>query len=86
MSDALETARRRLAAFNGESDLKVGPHGLASALEDAADEIERLRVVERHAREVMRLLDEYGERVVGHLIDTDDNPGQRLREALNEHV
>jgi hypothetical protein len=47
-------------------------------------EVERLRRVERHAREVMAALEQYGESIVGHLLDTDDNSGEFLRRALNE--
>ena|ERR1043166_65444 len=36
------------------------------------------------AREVMRLLDERGSRVVPHLVDSDQNPGQRLRDLADE--
>lgn len=47
-----------------------------------ADDLERLRRVERHAKEVMGLLDQYGASIVGHLLDNDDNSGEYLRRAL----
>lgn len=34
------------------------------------------------ASAVMRMLEEHGASIVPHLIDNDDNAGQRLREAL----
>lgn len=37
----------------------------------------------REAETVMRYLDEHGPGIVPHLIDTDDNPGQRLRDAID---
>ena len=36
------------------------------------------------AREVMEDLERYGPSIVPHLLDTDDNAGQRLRKALDE--
>jgi hypothetical protein len=36
------------------------------------------------ASDVMRCLDTFGAKIVPHLMDTDDNPGQRLRDALNQ--
>lgn len=44
---------------------------------------QRYREIEQLAREVMTLLEDGGpERWAGHLVDTDDNIGQRLRDAL----
>jgi hypothetical protein len=40
---------------------------------------ERLKL---QARQVMKYLEEHGPAIVPHLLDTDDNPGQRLRELL----
>lgn len=34
------------------------------------------------AKEVMALLEEYGAPIVPHLLDTDMNAGQRLRDAI----
>ena len=34
------------------------------------------------AKEVMDTLEQYGGSIVPHLMDTDENAGQRLREAL----
>ena len=53
------------------------------ASQPTATEIERLMRIERAAREMMELLDDGGPEQWGaHLIDSDDNPGQRLRQAL----
>jgi len=41
-----------------------------------------LREIPVHAEVVMRYLSEDGAKVVPHLIDTDDNPGERLRWCL----
>lgn len=38
--------------------------------------------VSLHAATVMRYLEEDGASIVAHLMDTDDNPGQRLRDAI----
>ena len=43
-----------------------------------------LKAIAHHAEVVMRYLAEDGARVVPHLIDTDDNPGQRLRWNLRQ--
>jgi hypothetical protein len=45
-------------------------------------ELRRLRAVEREARSVMDALAEYGPSIVPHLMDTDENAGERLRAAL----
>lgn len=45
-------------------------------------EIERLRRVERYAREVMDALEQHGAAIVPHLLDNDENSGERLRQAL----
>ncbi len=34
------------------------------------------------AKKVMELLEEHGPSIVPHLLDTDENPGQRLRDAI----
>jgi hypothetical protein len=41
------------------------------------------RLVEA-AREVMDALEQHGPSIVPHLIDTDDNAGERLRTAITE--
>lgn len=57
--------------------------------EQAAGELARYRaVIEQHrevarlARLVMDTLQQYGPSIVGHLLDTDENDGQCLRQAL----
>ncbi len=61
-----------------KSDVKAGAHMLAKA----TDRINDLEAVAKAAEEVMKLLSENGASIVPHIIDTDDNPGQRLRNAL----
>ena len=38
----------------------------------------------RQARQVMQYLEEHGTSIVPHLLDTDENPGQRLRDLLDQ--
>lgn len=47
-------------------------------------ENEKLREVASAARAVMKTLAHHGPSVVPHLLDTDDNPGERCRQALRE--
>lgn len=44
--------------------------------------LDRIAALEKAAGEVMRLLEQYGPSIVPHLIDTDENAGQRLRDLL----
>lgn len=44
--------------------------------------LDLLAEMTREAETVMRYLSEDGPGIVSHLLDTDDNPGQRLREAI----
>jgi hypothetical protein len=56
---------------------------LAAAL--ASRDPEAAKLIEQLVREgsaVMRLLEEHGPSIVPHLLDTDDNAGQRFRDAL----
>jgi hypothetical protein len=46
------------------------------------EEVELLREVARQARFVMAALEDHGASIVPHLLDTDDNAGQYLRDAL----
>ncbi|WP_276200607.1 hypothetical protein [Chelatococcus sp. XZ-Ab1] len=46
---------------------------------NAFDTMERAA---KAAKEVMTLLDEHGASIVPHLLDSDENPGQRLRDAI----
>lgn len=45
---------------------------------------ETLLEVAEYAREVMSYLEKYGSSIVPHLLDTDENPGERLRDALRK--
>lgn len=40
---------------------------------------EQARALATAAQQVMDLLAEHGAGIIGHLLDTDNNPGQRLR-------
>jgi hypothetical protein len=55
-----------------------------SLLRDAINLIRDLRAVEVSAREVMDLLEKHGPSIVPHLLDDDENAGERLRTALRE--
>lgn len=45
-----------------------------------ANQPDLAKALARAAQEVMDLLAEHGAGIVGHLLDTDNNPGQRLRD------
>src|SRR5690606_25110569 len=55
-----------------------------NALPSLLDEIERWHRGAQHARAVMGRLEQPGRSIAPHLLDTDDTPGQRLREAMGE--
>ena len=67
-ADAMIAEGKKPVELAAESELD--PH--REALED----------VLKHAKTVMRYLEESGPSVVPHLIDTDDNPGEFLRQAI----
>jgi len=59
---------------------------------ELAAERERTRIAEADAaalaeaaRDVMAYLEQHGPSIVPHLLDTDENPGERLREALRQY-
>ena len=54
-------------------------HNACPCFLERMGKLERVRVA---AEQVIYLLGRDGESVVPHLIDTDDNAGQQLREAL----
>ena len=60
---------------------------LIATLADRDATIERMRAdylrLALKAKVVMEMLEEHGPKVVPHLIDTDDNPGQYLRNAID---
>ena len=62
-------------------DMEIA-HILATTTQPDTGDVAALREVAEHAATVMRYLEEDGASIVAHLMDTDDNPGQRLREAL----
>lgn len=95
MSTSDETLVADLALVGGDSDgepyrrlAKAVPQLLVerdetrAALAGQGQTISRLRIVARYAGLVMETLEAHGPGIVGHLLDTDDNDGQRLREAL----
>jgi hypothetical protein len=50
---------------------------------ELAEVREAAKCTEQCGRVVMEMLDEHGPSIVPHLIDTDDNVGQRLRNSLD---
>ena len=60
---------------------------LTATLADRDATIERMRAdylrLALKTKVVMEMLEEHGPKVVPHLIDTDDNPGQYLRNAID---
>lgn len=55
---------------------------LLRALDDAQARIKQLEEALALGQIVMDLLDKYGAPIVPHLIDTDENVGERFRRAL----
>ena len=76
--DLVEGLRAELAEVRAELDLAYA-EGANIGAEIGAH---AAREVARNAQTVMELLDQHGAGIVGHLLDTDDNAGQRLRSAL----
>ncbi len=46
--------------------------------------LQLLEEIAINANEVMECLEEYGASIVPHLMDTDENSGERLRQLLKE--
>jgi len=65
-------------------DVCTSCDGSIAALDTArdSDRMRRLETVAKHARPVMNDLTEYGPSIVPHLLDTDQNDGEFLRQAL----
>ena len=93
MSVDYEEGRRLLADFragrNQEGLVLFLLHyaeALLSPLSAAPDgkEVKRLREALKLGKIVMDILDEHGPSIVPHLLDTDENAGQRFRAALKE--
>jgi hypothetical protein len=62
-----------------------GPERLhVTDVEHILTRLSQARKVEEAARRVSDLLTAHGASIVPHLMDTDDNPGQELRNALDE--
>ena len=59
-------------------------HFAQKALDDAIKMLEVHRELLIYAEKVMNKLEEHGASIVPHLLDTDDNDGQRLREAIEK--
>jgi len=58
------------------------PHYAQAVERTDETEMARLRRVEKYAAEVMAALDQHGASIVAHLLDNDENSGERLRRAL----
>jgi hypothetical protein len=59
--------------------------GRANKLQCENESLEaRLDELKGLAKRVMDLLEEHGASILPHLLDTDENAGQQLREALEE--
>ena len=85
--EALEAKCRALSPSGGTCACSWdGPGDLCMChspkLKAATDRLARFEALADGAREVMRLLTVYGSSVVPHLLDSDDNAGQRLRVQL----
>jgi hypothetical protein len=81
------TEQRRMAEERFPAGDDEAAQAVLNALRNAgyrigAADVERLGRVERYAREVMDALEQYGASIVGHLLDDDNNSGERLRRAL----
>jgi len=55
---------------------------LAKFIARAPERIRELEEVRKHAEAVMTSLQTYGSALLPHLLDNDDNDGERLRQAL----
>jgi hypothetical protein len=55
---------------------------LIRALDEAQAKVKRLEEALRLGKIVMDMLEEHGPSIVPHLLDTDENAGQRFRDAL----
>lgn len=73
---------RGIAELLAESDFDSVGHLHNDDARFLMAEVQRLTRVERYAREVMWALEEHGPSIVGHLLDDDENSGERLRQAL----
>lgn len=70
MVEAAEELERLRAAVN--------------ALPELVERVKRLEEALKLGKIVMDMLDEHGPSIVPHLLDTDENAGQRFRAALKE--
>lgn len=82
-----ETAEAALAAAKlSEANAHNALTGLAlthmKVVRECDEARAQLTAIRAQAATVMRLLDEHGAGIVPHLIDSDDNAGQRLRSLL----
>lgn len=73
---------RLCAAYGDTSDEEPIDVLVAARMKKAEAEVKRLKRVSKWAEVVMEMLEKHGSGIVPHLLDTDDNPGQELREAL----
>lgn len=66
---SLTSQQEQLAALTAERD-------------QLRKELAAAKAVVEDAGKIMALLSKYGKDIVPHLMDTDDNPGERIRRAL----
>jgi hypothetical protein len=57
---------------------------IMEALPELVERVKRLEEALKLGKIVMDMLDEHGPSIVPHLLDTDENAGQRFRAALKE--
>lgn len=74
-----------LGLFDGDDDMKERVVSLVNALAGCGNPkefVEQARDLKLNAKGVMDALEEHGPSIVPHLIDSDENDGERTREAL----
>lgn len=81
-ADAAILWENRCMAIGAYPSCTASCEAVANHLHGLATAAAKLEAVAEPAAEVMDILESYGEGIVAHLMDTDDNAGQRLREAL----
>lgn len=72
------------AAEAENAELRAENQRLQERIEGQASTISTLWQLAAEAGQVMEMLQSHGAGLVRHLLDTDDNPGERLRELLRE--
>lgn len=86
-TDELERLHQIWLTSEDEDDAFAFADACGNALPELLalrEEVGRLREALRLGKVVMDLLDKHGPSIVPHLLDTDENAGQRFRAALNQ--